>query len=261
VSSQIAKAETFRKLHHSPVLIIGNAWDAVSARIFQRAGFAAVGSSSAAVAFMLGYPDGQRISRAEMLEGVARIARAVDVPVTADVEAGYDDPVATARGIWDSGAVGMNLEDTAGGDLIDTVPHIRAIRQTVPGMVINARTDIFLNQIGEASTRFDRAVERLNAYLEAGADCAFAPGVRDADTIARLVKAVRGPLNILAAAGTPSIAELKSMGVARVSVGSGPMRATLGLLDRIARELHDSGTYTAMIEGAIPYADVNRLLS
>lgn len=256
----IEKADLLRRLHHRDLLLIGNSWDVASARIFERAGFAAVGTSSAGVAFALGYPDGQRISRQEMLEAVARIAHAVKVPVTADVEAGYDDPVETARGVWSAGAAGMNLEDTAGGGLIDLVPGIREIRKAVPAMVLNARTDIFLNRMGEEATRFDRAVERLNAYREAGADCLFAPGVRDAETIARLAKAVRGPLNILAVAGTPSIAELKAMGVARVSVGSGPMRAALGLLDRIARELHDRGTYASMTEGAIPYEDVNALL-
>jgi 2-methylisocitrate lyase-like PEP mutase family enzyme len=127
-------------------------------------------------------------------------------------------------------------------------------------MVINARDDIFLNAIGEESTRFERSVERLLAYREAGADCLFAPGVRDRETIARLVKSLKAPLNILATAGAPPIGELQSLGVARVSVGSGPMRATLGLIDRIARELKDRGTYESMLESAIPYAEVNRLL-
>ena len=127
-------------------------------------------------------------------------------------------------------------------------------------MVINARTDIFLDAIGEEATRFERAVERMNAYLAAGADCAFAPGVRDRETIGRLTKAVRGPLNILAVAGAPSIPEMQALGVGRVSVGSGPMRATLGLMDRIAKEIRDHGTFQSMTEGAIPYADVNKLL-
>jgi 2-methylisocitrate lyase-like PEP mutase family enzyme len=126
-------------------------------------------------------------------------------------------------------------------------------------MVINARNDIFLNSIGDESTRFPRSLERLMAYRNAGADCLFAPGVRDRQTIAKLVQTLKAPLNILATAGAPPIADLQSLGVARVSVGSGPMRATLGLVDRIARELHDRGTYTAMLDSAIPYADVNRL--
>jgi len=254
-------ADVLRALHR-PVLVLPNAWDAASAKIFERAGFPAIGTTSAGIAFALGYPDGQRVTRGEMLEVVTRIVKAVKVPVTADVEAGYGNTVETARAVWAAGAVGMNLEDTAGSDeLIDLPAMIRAIRAAVPEMVLNARTDIFLNQIGDASTRFDRAVERLNAYRDAGADCLFAPGVRDAATIERLVDAVKGPLNILAVAGAPPIAEMKNMGVARVSVGSGPMRATLGLVQRIAHELRDAGTYAAMVDGAMPYADANRLLS
>ena len=260
------KADTLRRLHQGPpILVLPNGWDVASARIFERAGFPALGTTSAGVAFVLGYPDGERVSRAEMLEMVARIARALKIPVTADVEAGYDDPVETARQVWAAGAVGMNLEDTTGGDLLRELPDqtamIRVIRGATPKMVINARTDIFLNAIGDEATRFDRAVERLNAYRDAGADCLFAPGVRDRDTIARLVKSVRGPLNILATAGSPAIPELQALGVARVSVGSGPMRATLGLVDRIAKELRDQGSYKTMIESAIPYAEINRLLA
>jgi 2-methylisocitrate lyase-like PEP mutase family enzyme len=256
------KADLLRSLHSS-FLVLPNAWDAASARIFERAGFAAIATTSAGVAFSLGYPDGEKISQDEMMGVVARIAQRVAVPVTADVEAGYGDPADTARKVWAAGAVGMNLEDITGDrlhNIEEQVTAIRAIRAVTPEMVINARTDIFLNAIGEESTRFDRTVERLNAYLEAGADCTFAPGVRDRETIGRLTKAVRGPANILATVGAPSIADMRALGVARVSVGSGPMRATLGLVDRIAKELHDHGTYTAMLVGAIPYADVNALL-
>jgi 2-methylisocitrate lyase-like PEP mutase family enzyme len=265
----VSLAEALRELHRGmlrepkTVLVLPNAWDVASARIFERAGFPALGTTSAGIAFTLGYPDGERLSRDEMVEAVARITWAVKIPVTADLEAGYGDPVETARQVWDAGAVGMNLEDMVENDLIEVAAQtsaIRGIRAAVPHIVINARTDIFLNSIGDEETRFDRAVERLNAYAEAGADCVFAPGVRDRETIARLVKAVRGPLNILATAGSPDIAEMRALGVARVSVGSGPMRATLGLVDRIAKELRDQGTYAGMVDGAIPYADVNRLL-
>lgn len=257
------KAEILRDLH-KPVLVLPNAWDGASARMFEEAGFPAIGTTSAGVAFALGYPDGERLTRAEMIEVVARIARIVKIPVTADVEAGYGDPVETARQVWAAGAVGMNLEDITGDrvhEVADQTAAIRAIRAAVPQMVINARTDIFLKEIGEESTRFDRTVERLNAYLGAGATCAFAPGIRDAGTIGKLAAAIRGPLNILATAGAPDIAEMRRLAVSRVSVGSGPMRATLGLVDRIARELRDRGTYSAMVDGATPYADVNRLLA
>lgn len=257
------KARMLRELH-KPVLVLPNAWDGASARIFEEAGFTAIGTTSAGVAFALGYPDGERLTRREMIEVVARIAKIVKIPVTADVEAGYGDPVQTAREVWEAGAVGMNLEDITGDrlhEISEQTASIRAIVAAVPGMVINARTDIYLKAIGDEATRFDRTVERLNSYLEAGAACAFAPGVHDAATIERLVKAVRGPLNILATAGAPDVAGMKRLGVSRMSVGSGPMRATLGLVDRIAKELRDEGTYRAMLDGAIPYADVNQLLA
>ncbi len=238
--------------------MLPNAWDVASARIFEDAGFAAIGTSSAGVAFALGYPDGEQIPRDEMLEAVERIARAVSVPVTADVEAGYGDPLATARAVVESGAVGINLED-GHAPLHKHAAHIREIREATD-LVINARTDVFLLGIGEPATRFDRSVERLNAYLHAGADCAFAPGIGDVETIEKLAAAVRGPLNILASAGTPRIAELERRGVARVSVGSGPMRATLGLVRRIAGELMDKGTFDLLGDG-IPYPELNALFA
>jgi 2-methylisocitrate lyase-like PEP mutase family enzyme len=262
------KIEAFRALHHGPrILVLPNAWDVASARIFEDAGCAAIGTSSAGVAFALGYADGQHIPRDEMLEVVHRIARAVSVPVTADVESGYSDAVSTARAVVQSGAAGMNLEDVnhhAKGDAAALFPvdkqvrHIHDIRAATD-LVINARTDIFLLGIGEANTRFERTVERLNAYLHAGADCAFAPGVRDAGTIEKLARDVSGPLNILGVAGSPPIEELEKMDVARVSVGSGPMRATLALLRRLAEELQRRGGFE-VLRDAIPYADLNTLL-
>lgn len=259
------KAGLLRRLHQGPpILVLPNAWDVASARVFERAGFPALGTTSAGIAYVLGYPDGQRVSRGEMLEMVGRIARAVKIPVTADVEAGYADAVYTARQVWLAGAVGMNLEDSSDEegliDLETQTARIREIREATPDMVINARTDLFLNAIGEESTRFDRAVERLNAYREAGADCLFAPGVRDRAVIALLAKAVHGPLNILAGPDTPPAPDLQTLGVARVSVGSGPMRAALGLVDRIAHELREHGSYTSMTKGSIPYPEINRLL-
>ncbi len=262
--NQHEKFVHFRELHLAPdILVLPNAWDVAAARIFEVAGFAAIGSTSAGVANSLGYPDGNHISREEMLEVVARIAGAVEVPVTADVESGYGDPVATAKAVARAGAVGMNLEDAIGDQLADLSTQtaiIREIRALDTPVAINARTDVYLANIGDPATRFGRAVERLNAYREAGADCLFAPGVRDAVTIAALAREVRGPLNILATVGTPSVAELHRLGVARVSVGSGPARAALGLVRRIAEELRDKGSYELMLEGQIPYAEINAML-
>jgi 2-methylisocitrate lyase-like PEP mutase family enzyme len=269
------KANAFRAMHHTgKALVLANVWDVASARVIEEAGFEAIATSSAAVAFSLGYPDGQKISREEMLARVARIARSVKVPVTADVEAGYgDDPedaAETARGVIEAGAVGMNLEDGTDDphhplvDLPLQLEKIRAIREAALEssvlLVLNARTDVYLAQVGAPELRYGETVRRLLAYRDAGADCVFAPGLQDAETISQLVKEVQCPLNILAGAGYPSVPELEKLGVARVSLGSAPMRATLGCLRRMAEELKTSGSYTAL-EGAIPYADLNRLFT
>ncbi len=261
------KAQLFRTLHQGPrILVLPNAWDVATARVFEVAGFPAIGTTSAGVANALGYPDGGAIPRDEMLEVVARIVRAVSVPVTADVEAGYGDPIATAKAVAAAGAIGMNLEDAEGEtpdtlvDLSTQIAVIRGIRELGLPIVLNARTDIFLAGVGDPSTRFARTVERLNAYREAGADCLFAPGLRDIETIAALAREVHGPLNILATVGTPSVAELQRVGVARMSVGSGPARAALGLVRRIATELRDHGSFATMLDGQIPYAEINAML-
>lgn len=272
--TQAELARDFLALHRGPnILVLPNAWDVASARIFEEAGFPAIGTSSAGVAFALGYPDGQKISRDEMLGVVRRIADAVEVPVTADVEAGYgtapEEVAETAKAVIAAGAVGMNLEDGAEenpeylADLILQKEIILAVlgvaAATRVPLVLNARTDIFLYGIGPAETRLTRTVERLNAYRAGGAQSLFAPGVKDRETIAQLARGVAGPLNILATVGTPSALELQQIGVARVSVGSGPMRSSLGFLDRMARGLRAEGDFKIMTEGSLPYADVNRL--
>jgi len=266
---QIAKAQLFKNLHSGPeILVLPNAWDAISARIVEAEGFPAAATGSAGVAAVLGYPDGQRIPRKEMMFMVARMAAAVGVPLTADVEAGYGDPAGTALEVIAAGAVGMNLEDMANHKLLpleEQLGYIRAVKAAaktsgVP-LVLNARTDIFLAKHGDDSTRFDRAVERLNAFHDAGADCLFAPGIADAETIGRLVNAVKGPLNILATIGTPPIPELKRLGVKRVSLGSGTQRVTLGSLQRFARRIRDEGTLTPLATEAVTYAEVQKLLA
>jgi len=274
-TSLAQKAALLKTLHHGPkILVLANAWDAISARIVEEVGFPAVGTTSAGVAATLGYPDGQRVSRDEMLEVVARVARAVQVPVTADMEAGYgttpEEMAETACRLIAAGAVGLNLEDVTGDeessqvDLPLQLEKIRAIREAsaaagVP-LVINARTDVYLMPIGPAETRFERTVERLRAYANAGADCVFAPAVKDADTIARLAKAVQAPLNILLMPGAPNLSQLEKLGVARASIGSGLMRATLGTARKIARAMFEQRDDWALFTETVPYAEVNRLL-
>jgi 2-methylisocitrate lyase-like PEP mutase family enzyme len=276
VQAQALKAEQLRHLHSGPkMLVLPNAWDVASARILEDLGFPAIATTSAGIAATLGYPDGQKISRDEMLGVVARIAKAVHLPVTADVEAGYgvtvNDMTQTVKAVVVAGAVGINLEDVTGRhessqvNLALQLEKIRAIRKATESLgvplVLNARTDIYLMPIGPVETRFNRTVERLRAYREAGADCLFVPGLKDAETIAKLVRAVNGPLNILLAADAPTLRELEKMGVARASAGSGVMRATLGLTRRIAKEMMEAGTYTAMLDGAIPFAEMSEMLA
>src|SRR6202048_1110899 len=260
ITAQGRKAEELRKLHGGPrMLVLPNAWDVASARVLEELGYPAIATTSAGVAFALGYPDGQRVTRDEMLEVVARIARAVRVPVTADMAGGHGaDMAETAKAIVAAGAVGLNLEDVTGeteSSQVNTelqAEKIRTIREAsaslgVP-LVVNARTDIYLMPIGPEATRFERTVERLRAYRAAGADCVFAPGVADRELIEKLVKAIAAPLNILITPACPSISELQKLGVARASAGSAATRATLGLLRRIGQELMGTGTYSALFE-------------
>ncbi|HEV3513016.1 MAG TPA: isocitrate lyase/phosphoenolpyruvate mutase family protein [Candidatus Sulfotelmatobacter sp.] len=269
------KAETLRALHlGKKPLVLPNVWDVASARIVEQAGFPAIATSSAGIAFAHGLPDGEQISGQRMLRAVAQIAGAVYVPVTADVEAGYgnkpEDAARTARGVVDAGAVGMNFEDASGDaehpliELPLQVEKIRAIRETCERMgvplVLNARTDVYLLQVGEPAKRYDQTVRRLSAFRDAGADCVFVPGVRDAETIRRLVADLACPVNILAGPGSPSVAELAALGVKRISLGSGPMRAAMGLLRRLAAELQAQGTYTNL-DGAPSHAEMNALMN
>ncbi len=274
LEKQKAKADAFRARHRGPrILLLPNAWDVASARVLEEAGFGAMATTSAGIAFTLGYPDGQRISREEMLQVVARIATAVAVPVTADMEAGYgdrpEDAARTARGVMEAGAVGMNLEDGTDDrrhplmDLPLQVEKVAAVREAARTaglpIVLNARTDVFLLQVGPPEKRYDMALQRLAAFRDAGADCVFVPGLREAEAITRLVQDLQCPVNVLAGPGFPSVPELEKLGVARVSLGSGPMRATLGLLRKMAEELKTTGTYQTM-EGAPSHADVNRMM-
>jgi len=276
VRVQAEKAEQFRKLHHGPrMLVLANAWDVVSARILEECSHPAIATSSAAVAYSLGYPDGQRISRGEMLEVVGRIARAVGIPVTADLEAGYGTTVKemaeTVKAAIEAGAIGMNLEDVTGDDESSQVAiplqaeKIRVIRETAASLgvpfVLNARTDIYLMPIGNEATRFERTVERLRAYRDAGADCLFVPGLYNRDGIAKLVKAVEAPVNILATPACPPLAELEKIGVARVSAGSGIMRAAMGAVQRIGKEMLEARSCEAMFAGAIPYIELQRMMT
>jgi len=266
-----SRAARFRQLHdRSQILVLANAWDVATARLVARAGFPAIATSSAGVAWARGYADGERIPRDEMLDVVKRIVRAVDVPVTADVEAGYGptpaDAAQTAQAVVATGAVGMNFEDSISsqpGTLFDIslqVERIQAIKQAVgDNIVLNARIDVFLESIGPPPERLDHAVRRAKAYREAGADCLFVPGVRDPETISKLVERINGPLNILTGPGAPSISELARLGVARVSFGSGLARVMLTRLRDDLAEIMSQGTCAGLNTSTLSHAEVNKL--
>jgi len=270
---QKQKADDFLALHHAPtIFILPNAWDVASGKVFEIEGFKAIGTTSAGISATLGYADGQHMSLAENMEVVRRIVNNTSLPVSADIEAGYatsiDGVVKAARAALNAGAIGLNLEDGTGDSttpLFDKVlqqDKIKAIREMADAegipLVINARTDVYL--VDDASTRCLRhAIDRGNAYKEAGADCIFVPDVGGLDKkdIAILVNEIDAPVNIVAGATIPPIPELQEIGVSRVSVGPRPMRAVLGLLRRIAKELMTTGTYQLMSETSITYSEVN----
>ncbi len=257
-TAQRERAEQFRRFHHAaPMLVLPNAWDAASARIIEQAGFSAIATTSSGVAAALGYPDGQHIPRETMIEAIARITRVVTCPVTADIEAGYGESLAekieTITAVIATGAVGVNIEDSliqqpdTLAEISDQVALIGALRALATALdvpfVINARVDVFLHGIGAPESRFEQAVQRANAYLRAGADCAYPIGRLDHDTIARLVAAINGPVNILGGAPQPTLPELAQLSVARVSLGGGLMRAALGHTQAVVRELLEHGSY------------------
>ena len=258
---QKERAIHFRQFHHAgPLLVLPNIWDAASARIIEQAGFRALATTSSGVAAALGYRDGQQISRELLVEALARITRVVECPVTADIEAGYGDSLAevlqTTQAVIATGVVGINIEDsrihqqTALADLSYQVELIKALRELATAIdvpfVINARVDVFLRAIGQPEHRFEQAVHRANTYLQAGADCIYPIGILDRSTIANLVRAINGPINILGGPSTLTLQEFERIGVARVSLAGGLMRSALGHVRTIARELLEHGTCVSM---------------
>ena len=231
---QREKADLFRRLHlEPPLLVLPNAWDVASAKVLAAVpGCRALATTSAAVARSLGFEDGEQAPRDVMVVAAARIAAAVELPVSADLEAGYGDPVGTARAAWDAGLVGINFEDSPGDVLLpidEQAAHIAAIRAAVPHLVVNARVDVFVNGTGDV----EEAVERGNVYLRAGADCVY-PILCPPAAIAELAGRIDGPINVLVERGVPEPADLQALGVARLTWGGGLARSAYAEAARIA---------------------------
>ena len=270
--------ERARRFHalHAPgeLLLLPNAWDAVSASIFAGAGFAAVATTSSGVANALGYPDGERAPRDEVVAAVRRIVAAVDVPVSADLESGFGANAAevgeTVRRVAAAGAVGINLEDVVHPeprlyDLPAAAERVRAARRGAEAegvaLFLNARTDVYLLEIGAPETRLDETLRRARAFVEAGADGIFVPGANGAATIGALAAGIGAPLNLISAAGLPPRAELRALGVRRVSLGPRAMSATMGYLRALARDLREADVFVPDLRAAMSYDELNALFA
>ena len=263
--SQAERAEYFRGLHRGEsMLVLANVWDAASARLCVQAGFAAVGTTSAGVAMVHGYDDGELVPFDCMLHSIREIANAIDIPASADIESGHgatpEDVYRSVRATIDAGAVGVNVEDTDESraslfPIEAQLDRLRAVRKAGKDagvrLVINARTDAYLRPSVKPADRFAVTVERAAAFVEAGADCVFPIGALDADTIGRLVASIDAPVNIIAGPVTLSLAELKDLGVSRVSIGSGLMRACLGHLRHMLNEWKDDAPVAEILGGSV----------
>lgn len=274
MSTLAEKARAFHNMHLAEeILILPNAWDVASAKLIERAGYKAMATTSAGIAYSFGVPDLHVMGRDGMLAAAAPIIHMVDVPVTVDVENGYGTTPAeiadTVRGLLKIGAVGGNIEDTTSafdGTLVDINAiverlHAARVAADIEGVefVLNARTDGFLFGQPDLAT-FSDTVKRANAYLAAGARCVFVPGLKDENLIAEMVQEINGPLNLLTVPGLPVIDRLQELGVARVSTGSSLARAAYGTLKSGLRELGGAGTYS-YADYAVPYGEMNDLFA
>lgn len=253
--------QAFRDLH-STGFLLPNAWDAVSARMLEKSGAQAIGTTSAGMAYTRGRRDGQTLSRTEMGQMLREICAAVQVPVTADIEAGYGDSPAdvaqTVREAAGAGAAGINLEDATAGQLFSLEEQVRRIEAARAeadrkgGLWLNARTDTYF--LLPLDQQFSATVERGRAYLAAGADSIFIPPVADPALIAALREAIGGPLTVMTYPSAPPVPELLGAGVCRVSLGQSMLLAALGLLDTMSRELQQTGFSETMNRHFIGFA-------
>lgn len=277
VPAQTAKASAFRVLHAegSVPLVLVNVWDAASARLVEEAGAHALATSSSAISWSLGFPDGNQLPRALAMAALGRIAAATDLPVTADIETGYagadgvfDDGLLrrTVTAVLEAGAVGVNIEDSGGVPLTDVAEQARRIgiirtmaEEAGVRLFINARTDTYLS--GRFRERaFEETLRRVPAYLAAGADGIFVPGVTDLHALHELSRRIPAPLNALAGVGAPSVGELHDAGVRRISIGGNTAKAAYATVSRVAAEVLGDGNWSELA-GARSHAEMDALFA
>jgi 2-methylisocitrate lyase-like PEP mutase family enzyme len=273
MSAQAEKAERFRRLHdRREVLVLPNAWDVPSARVFEDEGFPAVATSSAGMLVSLGYPDGEVIPYKEFVAAVGRISRVLSVPLSVDVVGGFGDTpegvARSVRAVIRAGAVGINIEDFVHStkELLSVEKQearlkalIRLRESLKVPFVINARTDALRYAPGGDEAKMREAIARAAAYRDLGADCVYPMGLTDGASISRFVKALNFPTNVMVRKGLPPVPELKRLGVARVSFGPSASYAAMGLLKRASREVREKGSFDSLIEGAITFDELNSL--
>jgi 2-methylisocitrate lyase-like PEP mutase family enzyme len=274
-TTQPAKAEAFRRMHAGgPVpLVLVNVWDAASARLVEKAGARAIATSSSAISWSLGFPDGSHVPPDLAFDALRRITAATGVPVTADIESGYagadgafDDGLLrqTVAAVLEAGAVGVNIEDSGGMRLTAIDEQARRIRlvraaaeESGVHLFINARTDTYLSrQSGDSA--FEETLMRAEAYLAAGADGIFVPGVTDLHVLHELSRRIPAPLNALAGIGSASVGELHDAGVRRVSIGGNAAKAAYATVSRVAAEILGDGNWSRLA-GSPSHADMDAL--
>jgi len=266
VAAANAKSIRLRELIRAPaILVMPGAYDVLSALLFQQMGFKAIQGTSGGIAASFGYPDGEVMSREQFVEVSGKFAQAVSVPFNADGERGYGDEneiKETVRALVARGVAGMNLEDGAGGKpggarglvpLSDQLRKIKAVMETKRALgsefFLNARVDAFHVLTDDSKMALDEAVRRGNAYAEAGGDCIFYLGLHARDLIGRVAKEVKAPISILAGPQSPNVSELQDLGVARVSYGSGFLKAAISGAKKLAQEILDTGKVDLLKQG------------
>jgi len=250
------RAEEFLAMHRGPPLLLPNAWDALSAKVIEDAGFRAIATTSAGVSWSLGYADGERVPWHELLVAIERIVDAVRVPVSADIEGGFSetsaDLVHRTEELISVGVCGLNIEDGRGHGAPlrtadDAAERITAVRRTalkagVP-LVINARTDVYLRAGNNDPAVFPEMLSRCRAYIAAGADCVYPIGLSDLTLISRLVAELGRPVNVMGRRGMPNLADLKAAGVARVSTATTAVMHAMGALAEGLATLRVTGSF------------------
>ncbi len=262
----MSKFETFKALHDD-FLILPNAWDAGSARLMQHAGAKAIATSSAAVAWTHGYADGEAMPPELALQTIRAMAGATDLPVSADIEAGYaaDASAAGERAsqVLDAGAVGINIEDgTDAPELLAAkIEAIRnAARRKGANIWINARVDVYLKRLMSGDAALKESIRRAAAYGDAGADSIFVPGVVEPDAIREIARSTKLPLNALAWPGLPDAAALKALGVRRLSAGSGIAQMAVDVSFTLAKQFLASGSSDDLRGAKLTNPDINGMM-